>query len=114
MAKTLDFNRINRPVLQLVMMDEAKTIIKVSTPGEGLVRELEDTMPELQQVLTDGDQEAIEMCYDLAARLINCNRSFVKVTAAELRDRYGMDLENLLLFFSAYLDFIEEIHAEKN
>ena len=41
MAKTLDFNKINRPVLQLIMPNKDKTEIKVSTPSEALVEELQ-------------------------------------------------------------------------
>lgn len=114
MAKTLDFNKINRPVLQLVMPNKEKTVIKVSTPSEELVEELEATMPELQSVLSGGDREGVGLCYDLAARLINCNRSFITVTAEELRKKYGLDLEGLVVFYSAYADFIQEINSAKN
>ena len=114
MAKTLDFNKINRPVLQLVMPDKDKTVIKVSTPRQELVEELQATMPELQNVLNTGDRESVELCYDLAARLINCNRSFITVTAEELRTKYGLDLEGLIVFYSAYTDFIQEINTAKN
>ncbi len=114
MAKTLDFNKINRPVLQLVMPDEHKTVIKVSTPSEALVEELQVTLPELQKVLGGGDRESVELCYDLAARLINCNRSFITVTAEDLREKYGLDLEGLIVFYNAYTDFIQEINSAKN
>lgn len=114
MAKTLDFNKLNRPVLQLVMQDDDKTVIKVTTPSVDLIEELQATLPELQANLTTGDKDAIALCYDLAARLINCNRSFVSVTAEELREKYRMDLESIVVFYSAYLDFIGEIASAKN
>ena len=114
MAKTLDFNKINRPVLQLIMPNKDKTEIKVSTPSEALVEELQATLPELQKVLGGGDRESVELCYDLAARLINCNRSFIIVTAEELRTKYGLDLEGLIVFYNAYADFIQEINSAKN
>lgn len=113
MAK-LDFNTVKRPTLELVMQDEAKTVIKVTTPKEALIEKLQATLPELQGTLANGDQEAIGLCYDLAARLINCNLNFVTVTVEELRGKYGLGLENLLLFYSAYLDFISELHDAKN
>lgn len=113
MAK-LDFNTVKRPTLELVMQDEGRTVIMVTTPKEALIEELQATLPELQGTLSTGDKESIDLCYDLAARLINCNRNFVTVTVEELRGKYGMDLESLLLFYSAYLDFISEIHDAKN
>lgn len=114
MAKTLDFNNLQRPVLELVMPDEAKTVIKVSTPREALIEELQASLPDLEPKLAAGDAEAIALCYDLAARLINCNRSFITVTAEELRGKYNLDLEGLLMFFQAYIDFISEITNAKN
>lgn len=114
MAKSLDFNKINRPVLQLIMQDDEKTVIKVSTPSEALIEELEATLPEIQGIMTGSNKEAIECAYELAAKLINYNRSFVKVTPEELRTKYHMDLESVVIFFSAYIDFIGEITNAKN
>jgi hypothetical protein len=114
MAKTLDFNSVKRPVLQLVMLDDDKTHINVSTPTEGLIEELQRTAPELAEVMRKGDADGIGEIYELAAKLINCNRSFIKVTAEDLRSKYRMDLEVLIIFFNAYLDFITEITDAKN
>lgn len=114
MAKTLDFSKLNTPVLPLVLMDEARTVVKVSTPSEALIEELEHELPALEPELTKGNKEAIGLCYDLAARLINHNRSYVRVTADELRKKYGLELFHLLAFFEAYIDFIGEITNAKN
>ena len=118
MAK-LNFNTIRRPVLELTMMDEAKTDITVTTPNEGLVEELEATLPELKAVLAPGDSGAIDAAYDLAARLISCNKENLQVTADDLRGKYWpkdrrANMENLVFFFSAYMDFISEINNAKN
>ena len=118
MAK-LDFNKINRPVLQLTMMDEERTGITVTTPSEGLVEELQETLPELQKILTPGDEGTVEAAYDLAARLISCNKEGLQVTADDLRSKYWpadrlANMENMVVFFSAYMDFIEELNSAKN
>lgn len=112
--KTLDFNKLNRPTLQLVMPDEERTVIKVGTPSEGLIEELNETAPELESVLASGDKGTIRMVYELAAKLINCNRSFITVTPEELRDKYHFDIDSLIIFFGAYIDFIDEINKAKN
>ena len=114
MAKTLDFNSMKRPILRLVMQDEAKTNIDVSTPTEGLIEELAAATRELDAVLQSGDASMVQAIYDLAARLISCNRNFMKVTAEELRDKYKLNLEDLVIFYSAYLDFIDEVTNSKN
>ena len=114
MAKTLDFNSMKRPTLRLVMQDEAKTTIDVSTPTEGLIEELAAATRELDAVLQSGDASMVQAIYDLAARLISCNRNFMKITAEELRDKYKLNLEDLVIFYSAYLDFIDEVTNSKN
>ena len=119
MAKTLDFNKLSRPVLPMVLCDEAKTTIKVTTPREALIEELQDTLPELQRVMNGKDQEAVDLCYDLAARLISCNTTNLEVTAEELRTKYWPEdriINQLYLveFYSAYVDYIQEINNAKN
>lgn len=114
MTKTLDFNSFNRPVLELVMRDDERTTIKVCTPNEGLIEELQAMLPELEPVLKTGDKASITTVYELAAKLINCNRSFIKVTGDDLRTKYRLDLEAMIMFFSAYMDFIAEITNAKN
>lgn len=114
MAKVLDFNTVERPTLELVMQDAERTHIEVSTPTEGLVEELAALAPQLETVLQAKDAESIRVIYDLAARLINCNRNYVKVTPEELRNRYRMNFESLVIFFGAYVDFINEVTNAKN
>ena len=114
MAKVLDFNTIERPVLELVMQDDERTHIKVSTPTESLVEELAALAPKMEKVLQSKDADSIAAIYDLAARLINCNRSFVKVTAEDLRGKFRMNLESMVIFFGAYVEFINEVTNAKN
>lgn len=114
MSKTLDFNSVQRPTLILTMMDEAKTQIHVSSPTEKLVEELQTISAELDEILREGDKDSINATYNLAARLISCNRDCVTVTAEELREKYKLKLEDLVIFFSVYIDFIDEISEAKN
>ena len=79
MPKTLDFNTLTRPTLQL-----------------------------------NGDMTTVQACYDLAARLMSCNRSGIKVTTEDLRGKYQINLEALIIFYNAYIDFIEEVTNQKN
>lgn len=114
MEKTLDFNSVQRPALLVTMKDEEKTQIHIGMPTESLVEELQVASQELEEVLRVGDRNSIDAIYDLAARLISCNREFLKVSAADLRARYGLNLEDLVLFFSVYIDFVDEIGKAKN
>lgn len=112
--KVLNFNQIQAPTLELTMMDEDQTVIKVTTPTIGLLQELEAVLPEFEKVARTGNKEAIQAIYDLAAKLINCNRSFITVTGEELMTMYNMGLDFLQVFFSVYMDFVNEIYNTKN
>jgi hypothetical protein len=114
MAKTLDFNVLNAPTLPLVMRDDGRTEIVVTTPTEGLVEELQSMAPALGQVLQAGDTESTKAVYTLAAKLISCNRSGLQVTADDLRGKYRLNLESLVVFFNVYLDFLNEFMNAKN
>lgn len=111
MQKILDLNSVQRPTLELTMLDDARTVFRVSIPKESMIQELKQL--DLAS-LEAGDRDSIDLIYDLAARLISCNRDFIKVTAKELRGKYRMDLESAIIFFSAYMDFISEITNAKN
>lgn len=112
--RTLDLNTAKRPTLELTLQDEAKTKIRISTPTEGLIEEVQQLSPDMLEIIKEGNQEGIEMVYDLAAKLMSCNRDFKTFTGKELREKYNMDLESAVLFFSAYMDFITDITNEKN
>lgn len=114
MARVLDLNSVKRPTLEIVLQDEAHTRVRVSTPTEALVEELRNITPEMQDIMRTGDQEGVKAVYDLAAKLISCNRDFITVTGEELREKYRMDLESAVIFFSAYMDFIFELTNAKN
>ncbi|MBR5879148.1 MAG: hypothetical protein IKY91_06300 [Akkermansia sp.] len=113
MNKVLDLNTVQRPTLELTLMDDARTTFRVSTPTEAMVQELQQMGSELES-LKSGNRDAVATIYNLAARLISCNRDYIVVTAEELRSKYRMDLESAILFFSAYMDFISAIQNEKN
>lgn len=115
MAKVLDLNSVEQQhTLELTLQDKDKTTLLVTIPTEGLVNELEATGPELTKVLKKGDKAGTDMAFDLAARLISCNRNGKTVTGTELREVYNMNFATLIVFYSAYLDFIADIKNEKN
>lgn len=115
MAKILDLNNVEQlPTLELTLQDKDKTTVLVTIPTEGLISELEATGPQLTAVLSKGDKEGIGLAFDLAARLISCNRNGHTITGQELRETYNMSFETLLVFYSAYMDFIDEVKNLKN
>jgi hypothetical protein len=114
MGRLLDFNTIEVQTLDIVLRDEARTKVRLRYPTEGLVQELIHISPEMHKVLETGDPESLNLTYDLMARLINCNRDGFKVTGEELRTKYGMDFEMVIIFCTNYLEFVQELNNAKN
>ncbi len=112
--KKLDFNALERPVLELTLKDEAKTVVRVTAPTEELVGRLVAASTEMQKVINDNTGETIKALFELIADLLNCNIDGLTFTAESLRDQYGMKLYEATVFVKVYLDFIQEINSAKN
>lgn len=113
MARVLDLNSVQTSIMDLVLQDPNRTKVRLDFPAEELVQDLQALQPELPK-LEKGDHEAIEMAYDLAAKLINCNLDGFKATGQELRTKYRMNLLSAVTFFGAYIDFLNSLEKEKN
>lgn len=112
--RVLDFNVERLPVLSLVMRDDAKTRIDVTTPTEGLYEELRHIAPQLTGAVKEPDSLDAQESYELAARLISCNQQGLRVTAEDLAGKYRFNLESLILFYGAYVRFVDEVTSIKN
>lgn len=113
MTRVLDLNSVQSSFMDLTLRDDARTVVHLDIPPEALVNELQNMGPELKKMET-GDRTAVDMIYDLAARLINCNSDFLTVTSEELRTKYRMNLVVTLAFFNSYMGFISELSNQKN
>lgn len=114
MARLLDFNTVEVQTMDIVLCDDAHTKVHLRYPTEGLVQEIIRISPEVHKVLETGDEASSNLVYDLMARLINCNRDGFKVTGEELRTKYGLDFEKIIVFCASYLEFLNEITNAKN
>lgn len=114
MKKTLDFNTIERPALELTLKDEAKTTINVGVPTEELFGKLTDFVPQIKEAFEQDSAATVQYVFDFAAQLMSCNREGLSITADDLRQKYGLKFDDLILFFSLYTDFVAEIANAKN
>lgn len=114
MAKALNFRSFAQPTLSLTMNDAEGTLFTVTTPSVELVELLEANLDEIKAVFERGDKSSLDEIWNLAARLISCNRECRKVTVEELKGRYGMNYQMLFAFLQAYGEFIAEIESAKN
>lgn len=114
MVKTLDFNALEKPVLELTLKDKDRTVVRATAPTEELVERLMSASSELTKVVKDDTGETIRALFELIAELMNCNIDGLTFTAEELRDKYGMKLYEATVFVKVYLDFIQELNSAKN
>lgn len=114
MANLLDFNRFRPPILPVQLLDEARTILHVTPPTVELQEELRARLPELSSLLEGGDEEQRAGMWELAARLMSCNRNWLTIDATQLRTKYGLDEEDLTIFYSTYVDFVKDLENAKN
>lgn len=111
---TLNFNKYRPPILPIEMMDDESTVINVVPPTVELQEELRARLPELNALLTGGNEEMRKGLYDLAARLMSNNRNMLTITPEQLRKTYRLDEEDLVVFYNAYADFLKGIENAKN
>lgn len=111
--KALDLNKAKRLSFPVTMMDDAQTVFNLTIPTVDVIKELKGIGTELTSATT-GDQDAVDSCFEVAAKLFSCNRLRKPVTVEQLKVDYKMELEDLILFFGAYLEFITELTKAKN
>lgn len=114
MANPLIFNRHRPPILPVELMDDDHTVINIVPPTVELQEELRARLSDLNALLTGDDDEKRVALFDLAARLMSCNRNMRRITPEDLRKVYRVDEEDLVIFFNAYAGFLQEIENAKN
>lgn len=114
MAKALNFRKFAQPTLPINMNDAEETLFTVTTPSVELVERLEANQTEIIAAIMRGDRDSLNDIWNLVADLISCNREGRKVTADELKGKYGMNYQMLFMFLTAYVEFINEIKNAKN
>lgn len=114
MIKKLDFNALEKPVLEITLRDKERTIVRVTTPTEDMVERFISMAESVKDLKNDNNGETIKAAYGLIAELINCNLDEMTFTADSLRDQYGLKLYDALVFVKVYLSFIQELEGAKN
>ena len=114
MSRVLDLRVAEIPELTLTLLDPEATTLHVVAPDEALINELEHMHTSTLQQMAKGDQNSIALIYDLTARLLSSNKENLQVTVEDLRGKYRIKWQHLLLIISDYMAFIDDIKNEKN
>lgn len=111
---SVNFSKHRPPILEVPLFDKDETVLHVTLPTVDLQEELRATADEFSALLEGGDSEKRAAFYDLAARLMSNNRDWLKITPEDLRKKYKMDTEDLIVFFHEFVDFVRGVENAKN
>lgn len=114
MSRSLDFNAIERPTLDIIMRDKDHTVLHVSAPTVDFVERMQALEPTIKKMKNGDVRENFKKLYAFFAEVLSHNEDCIKVTAEDLRDVYKLNLVDLLAIYGAYEAFIDDIKNAKN
>ena len=109
----LDYTQTAKPTMSVKMRDNGGTVLRITLPPRDVGDDLA-TMGDLLAVVVDGTADAVPALYNFAARVLSCNRDHIAVTPEDITGKYDLDVDDLTVFFSDYVDFIAGISRRKN
>ena len=110
--ETLNFNKHRPPIFRVELMDEEGTVLHITPPTVDLQEELRQS--NFMALISGDDEDKRAALFDLAARLMSCNRNMRKITPEQLRTTYNLDEEDLVVFYHEYVAYIKGIENAKN
>ena len=112
MAKSLNFNNVKKQFLTVTLADEKNTTLMIGTPTKAIMDDLMLLQESMSAVSDNDNNEATNDLYNACARVMSRNKAGIKITGDYLAEIF--DFEDIILFFNAYMEFIDEVIASKN
>lgn len=112
MANTLNFNKIKKTYLTVTLADEDNTTLLIGTPTKAMMDDLMALQTTLTDVADDADESVTEDLYSACAKVMSRNKNKVEITPKFLENLF--DFEDIMIFFNAYMSFINNITSQKN
>lgn len=113
MAKPLNFNNVKKKYLTVTLADEKNTTLMIGTPTKAIMDDLIVLKSSIETIEEDAaDTAATDDLYTACAKIMSRNKGGVKISKEYLAEIF--DFEDIMIFFSAYMDFISEVTSEKN
>lgn len=113
MAKPLNFNNMKKRYLTVTLTDEKKTTLMIGTPTKAIMDDLVLLQSSLEALNeNEANTEATDDLYRACAKVMSRNKADVKISKEHLEEIF--DFEDIVIFFTAYMDFVTEVTGEKN
>lgn len=112
MAKALNFNNLKKQFLTVTLPDVKNTTLLIGTPTKAIMTELVNLQESLTAVTDDNSAEAADGLYEACAKIMSRNKAGINITSEFLGEIF--DYEDIMIFFNAYMEFIDEVSGTKN
>lgn len=109
----LDYTQTAKPTMPVKMRDNGGTVLRITLPPLDVVEELA-AMGDVLAAAADGTSDAVTALYNFASLVLSCNRDHITVAPEDITGKYDLDVDDLTVFFSDYVDFIAGISRRKN
>ena len=110
MSKSFDFNKIKPKTMTVTLSDEKKTSLMVMMPD----KRLKDELTFIYEDIKDSDEDEVsEALYELTSKIMSRNKQGIEITSEKLKELYP-DVNYIMAFLNAYVEFIDEMANSKN
>lgn len=110
---SLNFNNLKKHYLSVTLADEKATTLLIGTPTKKAMDELFNLKDSLESFKNDNtNMEALDGLYSACAVVMSRNKAGKEITKEFLEELF--DIEDIIIFFESYMDFVGEISDSKN
>lgn len=106
MSKFLNFKTAKKQFLNVTFADGK--VLQVGTP----TKKVYEALKNIQSNLEEDELGNLDEIYSSTAIAMSRNKTGKVITKEYLEDIF--DIEDIIIFFNAYVEFIEELSSEKN
>ena len=108
---SLNFNNIQKQYLMVTLNDDKNTILSIANPTKRLLEEFISVQSMLSGA-EEGSMEQIDVLYDMCAKLMSRNKGNITITKEKIEELF--DIEDIMVLFNAYMEFITNQVNSKN
>lgn len=109
-VKALNFAKVKKTYLPITFDDDKGTTILVGMPTKAIMEELSQLQENIDAV--GDDENNVDDLYAACAKIMSRNKTGYVVTEEYLAEVF--DIEDVKIFFRAYMDYIGEVINSKN
>lgn len=110
MSNTLDFTKIKKKYLTVTLEDG--NVVMIGTPTKAIMDELFSLKTTLENTSEDANDDTMSDLYEACAKVMSRNKTGKKIEKEYLENIF--DFEDIIIFFNAYMEFVNTLSSAKN